>query len=124
MNKKALIILSVIVILAIIGAISSNSKSNTTENTEYIPTEKDLQVYEAFVTYFNSPENPNNEETPTNLSKEELEKWMKDFNKRVEEFEKQVSERVAKEFSLPVEEVNEIYSKVVSYKIENGETLK
>lgn len=78
-----------------------------------------MKVYNRLHYFLNKKEsNPNFEVTPMNLSKEQYEKWSKEWMKRVDEYDKKQYEIVAKEFKITAEEAEKIYEKVTIIMIE------
>jgi len=98
---------------------ASNSEKKSSKPAPKVekPSDKDTKVFEAYLKRVTSPEHPNNQKQPENLTKEEAEKWNKEKAEKIKEFEENALNEVAKEFNLSPEEVHKIYLKVWEYKL-------
>jgi len=107
--------------------VSDNSNSNNSTSTKHTvpePTNRETEIFEAYLNYMMSPEHPNNLKQPENLTKEEAEKWSKEKMKKIKEYEENALKEVAKKYKITPEEVNEIYLKVWEYKLSNVPELQ
>lgn len=109
---KKVIVLLLLLTFIIVGCGTSPPVKATNEPVSN-PTEKEIQIHNAYHAALQGKDNPKFEPTPTNLSSEQFKKWMADLNKRHSEYENKKAEEVAKKFGVTTQEVIDSYLKVV-----------